>query len=201
LEQHRSFQKFLCFPPIYTSLLLSSLQIEEIFVAPEYSTQNHFTDIAVIVTDRAFKLSPTVQPVAVDWAKAHVDKVLRPSRQFGYISGWNDSAQHGNYSTPLATIRVAFINHTICFLDVPESYEKYLTSDKMCTIFDTRHNVICMGDRGAGLVAEHNNKYYIFGVLSFFPGKCDIGQYGLYTRVDPYVDNFILEKVARYNTV
>jgi hypothetical protein len=86
LEQHRSFQKFLCFPPIYTSLLLSSLQIEEIFVAPEYSTQNHFTDIAVIVTDRAFKLSPTVQPVAVDWAKAHVDKVLRPSRQFGYVS-------------------------------------------------------------------------------------------------------------------
>ncbi|KAJ3618905.1 hypothetical protein MTP99_005705 [Tenebrio molitor] len=176
-------------------------KIEEIFVAPEYSTQNHFADIAVIVTDRAFKLSPTVQPVAVDWAKAHVDKVSHPSRQFGYISGWNDSAQHGNYSTPLATIRVAFINHTICSLDVPESYEQYLTSDKMCTIFDTRHNVICMGDRGAGLVAEHNNKYYIFGVLSFFPGKCDIGEYGLYTRVDPYVDNFILEKVARYNTV
>jgi secreted trypsin-like serine protease len=63
------------------------------------------------------------------------------------------------------------------------------------------HNGICMGDRGTGLVAEHNNKYYIFGVLSFFPGKCDIGEYGLYTRVDPYVDNFILEKVARYNTV
>ncbi|CAH1365800.1 unnamed protein product, partial [Tenebrio molitor] len=38
-------------------------KIEEIFVAPEYSTQNHFADIAVIVTDRAFKLSPTVQPV------------------------------------------------------------------------------------------------------------------------------------------
>jgi hypothetical protein len=82
----RSFQKFVCFPSIYTSLLLSSLQIEEIFVAPEYSTQNHFADIAVIVTDRAFKLSPTVQPVAVDWAKAHVDKVLHPSRQFGYVS-------------------------------------------------------------------------------------------------------------------
>jgi hypothetical protein len=58
-----------------------------------------------------------------------------------------------------------------------------------------------MGDRGAGLLAEHKHKYYIFGVLSFFPGKCDIGEYGLYTRVDPYVDNFILEKVARYNTV
>jgi hypothetical protein len=65
------------------------LQIAEIFVTAEYRgrTQNHFADIAVIVTDRAFKLSRTVQPVAVDWTKAHVDKVLRPDKQqFGYVS-------------------------------------------------------------------------------------------------------------------
>jgi hypothetical protein len=70
-------------------LLLSPLQIAEIFVAAGYRgrTQNHFADIAVIVTDRAFKLSRTVQPVAVDWTKAHVDKVLRPDKQqFGYVS-------------------------------------------------------------------------------------------------------------------
>jgi hypothetical protein len=70
-------------------LLLFPLQIEEIFVAAEYRgrTQNNFADIAIIVTDRAFKLSRAVQPVAVDWAKAHVDKVLRPDKQqFGYVS-------------------------------------------------------------------------------------------------------------------
>jgi hypothetical protein len=68
-------------------LLLSPLQIAEIFVAAGYRgrTQNHFADIAVIVTDRAFKLSRTVQPVAVDWTKAHVDKVLRPDKQTIWI--------------------------------------------------------------------------------------------------------------------
>jgi secreted trypsin-like serine protease len=182
-------------------------KIEEIFVAAEYRgrTQNNFADIAIIVTDRAFKLSRAVQPVAVDWAKAHVDKVLRPDKQqFGYISGWNDFAQHENYSTSLSTIKVPFINHTTCSLDVPESYEHYLTSDKICTTFG-KGDSICMGDRGAGLVAEYNEKYYIFGVLSFSPpsgiGKCDTSEYGLYTRVESYIDDFILEKVARYNTV
>jgi hypothetical protein len=105
-------------------------------------------------------------------------------------------------------------------LDVPESYEHYLTSDKICTTFGKGKYIlkkkkytllyfvgdsICMGDRGAGLVAEYNEKYYIFGVLSFSPpsgiGKCDTSEYGLYTRVESYIDDFILEKVARYNTV
>ncbi|XP_068893727.1 uncharacterized protein [Tenebrio molitor] len=182
-------------------------KIAEIFVAAGYRgrTQNHFADIAVIVTDRAFKLSRTVQPVAVDWTKAHVDKVLRPDKQqFGYISGWNDFVQHGNYSTSFAIIKVPFINHTTCYLDIPERYEQYLTSDKMCTTFGVGDS-ICMGDRGAGLVAKYNHKYYIFGVLSVSPrsgiGKCDTSKYGLYTRVDSYIDDFILEKVARYNTV
>jgi hypothetical protein len=65
------------------------LQIEEIFVAAEYKgrTENNFADIAIIVIDKAFKLSATVQPVAVDWGKAHVNKVLRPDKQqFGYVS-------------------------------------------------------------------------------------------------------------------
>jgi secreted trypsin-like serine protease len=82
---------------------------------------------------------------------------------------------------------------------------RYIKKKKKYTLLYFVGDSICMGDRGAGLVAEYNEKYYIFGVLSFSPpsgiGKCDTSEYGLYTRVESYIDDFILEKVARYNTV
>jgi hypothetical protein len=55
---------------------------------------------------------------------------------------------------------------------------------------------ISLGVTGGGLVFQHaDNRFYIVGILSLFTR----GPAALYTNIKVYLDNFLLEKIARYN--
>jgi secreted trypsin-like serine protease len=63
---------------------------------------------------------------------------------------------------------------------------------------------VCNGDSGGGLVFKYSNRFFVAGVVSLAPvaktaeGGCDSQQYGLYTVVYKYSDNFILRNLVRF---
>ena len=65
---------------------------------------------------------------------------------------------------------------------------------------------MCKGDSGGGLVFKHDGRYYVTGIVSLSPTSpflvngCDSQQYGLYTQVSKYINNFILAKLAEYKS-
>jgi hypothetical protein len=63
---------------------------------------------------------------------------------------------------------------------------------------------VCTGNGGGGLVFKYSNRFFIAGVLSFSPlanteeKRCNSHQYGFYTVVYNYSDNFILRNLVRF---
>jgi hypothetical protein len=57
------------------------------------------------------------------------------------------------------------------------------------------------------LVFKHSDRFFVVGVVSLAPvaktaeGGCDSQQYGLYTVVYKYADNFILRYLVRFKPV
>ena len=86
----------------------------------------------------------------------------------------------------------------------------FLNSSKLLHLFGTIIDVeilgtsVCKGDSGGGLVAKYKERYYIIGIVSISPqsesayGGCNSQTYTLYTRFSYYIENFILEKEARF---
>jgi secreted trypsin-like serine protease len=181
--------------------------IQDMFVPDEYEgdTQNLLADIAVIVTIRTFKLSVRVQPVCVDWTRNYESAVLNSNQtKKGFVSGWGYTRETSHLSNVLRQLRVPSIPNKKCKKDIPEDYKKYVTYDKLCAGYLKNGSSVCSGDSGGGLVFKFSNRFFIAGVVSLSPlantadGGCNSHQYGLYTVVYNYSENFILRNMVRF---
>jgi hypothetical protein len=175
-------------------------QVEDIFIPVEYKRifQHSLGNIAIMVSKKVFKFTLTVQPVCVDWTKSSDDILNSKEKEFGYVNDWRYITRKP--PDELRSIRVLFVSRQNCVPDFirnlgnSQEYE-YMTADKLCAsyrngTFGRRSHV------GAGLVFKHaDNRFYIVGIFAFQT----LRQYVFYTDVKLYVDNFLLEKVARYN--
>jgi secreted trypsin-like serine protease len=182
-------------------------EVEDIFVPVQYKgiSQNYSNsgDIAIMVSKKVFKFSLTVQPVCVDWTKILDNFSSSEKKEFGYINAWGHTIENNKLSGELRSMRVPLMSRQNCLSHLPPNFETYLTSETLCAGYQNETSV-CINDGGGGLVFKHiNNRFYILGVLCFFPGTiigdCVTHEYTLYTDVKFYIDNFLLEKIARYN--
>lgn len=171
--------------------------MKHIFRADEYRAelQNYLGDIAILVTTKMFDLTVAVQPVCVDWYQQNEYNLTN-----GYVTGWGFTVEDSNPSEVLKELNVPVIQDSRCLDNFPGNYKQFFTFDKLCAGFLNSHKSVCIGDSGGGLVFEHNNKFYIKGVVSNTPRSmrgCDSQQYSLYTNVSKYL-NFILDKETQF---
>ncbi|RZC34678.1 prolow-density lipoprotein receptor-related protein 1-like, partial [Asbolus verrucosus] len=179
--------------------------LQEMFIPRQYKgpTQNYLGDIAILVTIKTFTLSRRVQPVCVDWGSNYASELSNPSRNsYGYVAGWGFTAENENPSEELKELKVPAVTYEQCNQNLPEDYEAFLTDDKLCAGYLDQGTSVCKGDSGGGLVFKHKDRYYITGIVSLSPqaptGGCNSQQYGLYTSVYRYIEEFILDKVSRF---
>jgi secreted trypsin-like serine protease len=181
--------------------------IQDMFVPDEFEgdTQNLLADIALIVTVKTFILSERVQPVCIDWTRNYESAILNSVQsKKEFVSGWGYTRESGNLSNELRQLEVPSIPKKKCKKDVPEEYKRYVTYDKLCAGYLENGSSVCNGDSGGGLVFKYSNRFFIAGVVSLSPlgdtaeGGCNSHQYGLYTVVYNYSDNFILRNLVRF---
>lgn len=66
----------------------------------------------------------------------------------------------------------------------------------------------CKGDAGGGLIYknQNNGRHYVTGVVSLSPPPqgniegCDRNHYVLYTKVDKYINDFIIPNEVKHRT-
>jgi hypothetical protein len=136
----------------------------------------------------------TVQPVCIDWTITS-DDFLYLKKEFGYVNGWGYTEKDEKLSDVLKTTTLRRVSRQSCVSHLPKGFEIYLTYDKLCALYRNETS-ISLGVTGGGLVFQHaDNRFYIVGILSLFTR----GPTALYTNIKVYLDNFLLEKIARYN--
>ncbi|RZC36204.1 Trypsin domain containing protein, partial [Asbolus verrucosus] len=179
--------------------------LQEIFIPRQYKgpNQNYFADIAILVTTKTFTISQRVQPVCVDWGLNYASELSNlSSSSYGHVTGWGFTSEDANPSEELRELRLPLVTREQCSLNLPEDYEVYFTYDKFCAGYLNKSVGICKGDAGSGLMLKHNDRYYITGIVSIgvrsSTGGCDSQQYGLYTSVYKYLEEFILDKISRF---
>ncbi|KAJ3665180.1 hypothetical protein Zmor_000688 [Zophobas morio] len=174
------------------------------FVADQYkgNIQNYLGDIAILVSKKIFTLSRRVQPVCLDRGQNYHVK----DNTYGYVTGWGFTIENNAPSEVLKELKVPSVSLSDCQTNLPEDYDIYLTYDKMCAGYLEKGTSVCKGDSGGGLVFKHDGRYYVTGIVSLSPTSpflvngCDSQQYGLYTQVSKYINNFILAKLAEYKS-
>jgi secreted trypsin-like serine protease len=179
------------------------------FIPRQYKgeIQNYFGDIAILVTHKTFVLSARVQPVCVDWGFKYDNALFDPTRKiFGHVSGWGYTIEYKQPSEVLKELEVPLINYEQCIQELPEDYEKFMTDDKLCAGYLNSGTSVCRGDSGGGLVFKFGKRYYVTAVVSLSPqaptanGGCDSQRYALYTQISHYIEEFIIDKEARYRS-
>ncbi|RZB40334.1 Trypsin domain containing protein, partial [Asbolus verrucosus] len=182
-----------------------NLYLQEIFIPRQYkgSSQYFVGDIAILVTTKTFTISQRVQPVCVDWKSNYTSELSNlSSNSYGYVTGWGFTSENENPSEELKELKVPLVTYEQCNQNLPEDYEAFLTDDKFCGGYLDQGIGICRGDTGSGLVLKHKGRYYVTGIVSLGSqsptGGCDSQQYGFYTSVNRYAEEFILEKVSRF---
>jgi secreted trypsin-like serine protease len=170
-------------------------EVEDIFVPEQYvGGYGSLGDIAIMVSKKVFKFTLTVQPVCVDWTKTMDDFSNSEKKELGYINEWSYMSEAGTPSEELRSIRVNLASRQICLSHLSH-LEKFLTSDKLCVGHPYEPFISIMYSGGGLVFKRADNRFYIVGVMCLFPQS----RYAVYTDVKFYVDNFLLEKVARYN--
>ena len=139
---------------------------------------------------------------------------------FLQISGWGYTLEHKDLSGVLRYLKVPLKSDDDCNENLTDDVIEYMTDDKLCAGFlnsskpfcsfgiindvEILGTSVCQGDSGGGLVARYKKRYYIIGIVSVSPrgesasGGCNSQTYTLYTRFSYYIENFILEKEARF---
>ncbi|KAJ3649365.1 hypothetical protein Zmor_021115 [Zophobas morio] len=180
-------------------------QVKAMFVPETYkgSSQNYMSDIGILVSKKTFTLSRRIQPVCLDVSQNY----NLATGEMGYVTGWGDTSNESSIaSAVLKELKVPSVSLSECRTNLPEDFEVYLTSDKMCAGYLRKGESICRGDDGGGLVFKHNGRYYLTAVTSLSPASfsdrrdCNSQNYGLYTKVSSYLNSFILSKLAEYNS-
>ncbi|KRT85509.1 Trypsin [Oryctes borbonicus] len=147
-------------------------------------------DIALLEVDQPFVFSSYVQPVCMDWDSVHEDSIFVDGSE-GIVTGWGFVEQNGPRSEVLRKVDVAFWTRRTCYNQLPAFFrDAFFTTDKFCAGYINSSKGICIGDAGAGLVFELDNRYFLGGIAATMMASeegCESNHYSLYTKISSYL--------------
>ncbi|XP_063930384.1 uncharacterized protein LOC135142585 isoform X2 [Zophobas morio] len=142
--------------------------------------------LLIIVLEKEFQFSRTVQPVCIDW-----DGELKKENDGGYLSLWNSNGTSINFSHNSTTAKVKLASIEECRMNLPEKYMD-MTDEKLCVHHSEKGTPFCAMDGGGGLFVRHQDKFHIFGVMDVLntQEECVNREYSLYIPVNNYAKMF-----------
>ncbi|CAH1101631.1 unnamed protein product [Psylliodes chrysocephalus] len=177
------------------------IKVEKIVVHERYRGENgrYFADIAVLVTEKLFKLGPAVQPVCIK----NVNLIYLPSGELGEVAGWGFTEENVPANV-LKYIKVPYKDEYTCISQFSSDWEsKYNFVDKICAGFFQKNSSVCAGDSGNGLVFNNptDNSFYVHGVVSIAPANlkhtCNSQENALYASTAFYSE-FIEKQLDKF---
>lgn len=181
-------------------------KVQKVEIPNSYSglKTTYIRDIAILILETELIITQKIQPICIDWDSKYEAETL-VDNNYGEVVGWGVTKRGGVASIPLKLLKVPFINEKQCINDVPEEFQKYVSSDKICAGFTNIGRSACTGDSGGGLIFPvligKIKTYYIRGLVSNGPrlqDGCDSDHYTVYTKISEYL-KFIKEVHKAHN--
>ncbi|XP_071945580.1 mannan-binding lectin serine protease 1-like [Antedon mediterranea] len=174
---------------------------EKFVVHPQFDVNASYdADIVLIKLNQSVQFSRVIRPICLpeqsnttDNNKTNIDHADAPSRK-GIVIGWGRVSQYQSISNDLREVYVPLVSRKECadaFRPLEENIEEELevTENMVCAGERDGGKDACEGDSGGPLMfRNHDLAYFVHGIVSWGNGCAKPGFFGVYTRVENYVD-------------
>lgn len=166
-----------------------SIAITKIIIHPDYDSNTSDNDLALLKLESASSITPLniINSAAVIVLEGQVDDLDNYADDV-YAIGWGDTEdpELTAYPNILRDVFMPYVSNTVC----NSSLEGQVTDNMMCAGLALGGVDSCQGDSGGPLVFtdDGGSSWYQAGIVSWGVGCADAGNYGVYTRVEEYID-------------
>lgn len=160
--------------------------ITKIIVHPEYDAYSSNNDIALLKLSNAESITP-VSLISSSLAVA-LEAVADDSVSDVAVIGWGDTEDpmSGSYPDILREVDLPYISNTVC--NQSQYLNGQVTTNMMCAGLPEGGIDSCQGDSGGAMVYSDSGSWYQAGIVSWGYGCADPNSFGVYTRVENYLD-------------
>ncbi|KAG7463527.1 hypothetical protein MATL_G00177520 [Megalops atlanticus] len=167
------------------------IPVAQVIAHEQYDAASGDSDIALLRLQEPVALSPHAVPVCLprrDFSERELAAV-----RFSSVSGWGSLTEGGN-APPPGPPRPP--SHVLRWLAVPRipsaecalSSGVNLTRNMFCAGYLEGTQESCRGDDGSPMVTRFHDTAFLTGVVGWGRGCARPGYYGIYTKVDNFLD-------------
>ncbi|XP_071957146.1 low-density lipoprotein receptor-related protein 2-like [Antedon mediterranea] len=158
-------------------------KIAKIVTHEDFSPDTFNADIAMIKLDRPIStFTDHVRPICLP-TKNLTAKALKRN-QLGRVNGWGSLVKGGPKPRFMSEVYVPFVDQRRCI----SSSRHTVTGNMFCAGYERKVQDACQGDSGGPFSILHDDRWYLFGIVSWGEGCGQSGKYGFYTRVPSFLD-------------
>ncbi|XP_031792395.1 vitamin K-dependent protein C isoform X4 [Piliocolobus tephrosceles] len=164
------------------------LDIEEVFIHPNYTKSTTDNDIALLRLAQPATLSQTIVPICLP-DSGLAERKLTQAGQETLVTGWGyhssrEKEARRNRTFVLNFIKIPVVPRNEC----SEVMSNMVSENMLCAgILGDRQDA-CEGDSGGPMVASFHGTWFLVGLVSWGEGCGLLHNYGVYTKVSRYLD-------------
>jgi len=166
------------------------MTIEKAIVHPKYGTRAHAYDVSLVKFTEDVQINDNVIPICLPAP----GEVLKSGDNTVTI-GWGDTESGGQESRTLNQVVVPVVDWPVC----NQSYQGAIDDTMVCA-GNLEHGGVdsCQGDSGGALMAHRNDRWELFGVVSWGGGCAEPHYPGVYSYLPgPYMLDWILDTLKQ----
>ena len=164
---------------------IAAATISEIIVHPQYNPNTSDNDLAIIKLSSPSSVTP-VNIISPALAAALETEADDPINDLTVIGWGNTEAPDPTYPNVLRDVDLPYVSNTVC--NSSGNLSGQITTNMMCAGLQAGGIDSCQGDSGGPLVYSNAGNWYQAGVVSWGIGCADPNNYGVYTRVENYIN-------------
>ncbi|XP_072024562.1 uncharacterized protein [Amphiura filiformis] len=153
--------------------------LKTVIINPNFDKNNYDSDIALLNLRKPVTYTDYISPLCLP-NKIQSQTLVRAGKK-GFVTGWGDIVENGDYSRELKRVRLSIVDQQSC-VDAHARYE--ITDNMFCAEANGRD--ACKGDSGGPFAVKDGSQWYLVGLVSWGIGCARLQVPGVYTRVQRY---------------
>lgn len=162
-------------------------KIAEVVKHPDFNRDTFDNDLALVKLEEHIHFSNYVQPICLSKRREESEEWFfeHQTLKMGHVTGWGQLKENGPQPKFLQELRMPIVSPQSC----RASTQFKVTANMFCAGY--AQEIVgdaCKGDSGGPFVAQHDERWYLLGVVSWGEGCGRSGKYGFYTKICNYLD-------------
>ncbi|XP_007954589.1 vitamin K-dependent protein C [Orycteropus afer afer] len=160
------------------------LNIQSVFIHPNYSRSTSDNDIALLRLARPATLSQTIVPICLPDSGLSERELTQVGQEM-VVTGWGyGSETKKNHTFILSFIKIPLAPRNECI----QAMHNVISENMLCAGILGDPRDACEGDSGGPMVTSFHGTWFLVGLVSWGEGCGRLHNYGIYTKVSHYLD-------------